>query len=361
MENSKTIVCPNCGAVSTNLDNCEYCGSILVKLASLLQAEGKDVSKELKEIGVGKKVYTNPIILSAVKMHMKQSNKFDTEIYSLFSDRSSPDGYFKQTLFKMELDSFPNSAPILKINFDMTDEHYVRRFHFFENHCDIYQLFEVEQDDCFMKCSLQLDNDVRLTAQLIRYVITGILGFSDAMIGVSTYVELNDIIYLIAPSELNEQLEEFFNRYYLKWETSSKNTTNIKKEQFVETREWMKEFFDINNIHEGVACHGEGYWISEKATKKEINEILNGKSNFIESKVYKKTKDNTNVVTESTIQHKDFNNNPKMPDTSAANFQDIAKQFVETLGKEVQAKTNIKLSSLIIAFLIFLVIILLVI
>ena len=360
MENSKTIVCPNCGAVSTNLDNCEYCGSILVKLASLFQAEGKDVSKELKEIGIGKSVYTNPIILSAVKMHIKQSNKYDTEIYSKFSYRSSHDRC-EQTRIKIELCSFHNSAPILKIFFDMTDEHDNRRFNFFENYCDIYQLFEVEQDDCWMNCSLQLDNDARLTAQLIMYVITKILGFSDAKIAVSTYVELNDILYLIAPTELNEVLEERFNSDYLKWENSGKNTINVKKEQFVTTRNWIRTFFILNAEYDGVVHHGMGYWISEKATKKDINEILNGKSNFTESKVYKKTKDNTNVVTESTIQHKDFNNNPKTSDTSSANLQDIAKQFGEALKNEVQTRTNIKLSSLIIAFLIFLVIILLVI
>lgn len=357
MENSKTIVCPNCGAVSSNLDNCEYCGSILVKLASLFQAEGKDVSKELKEIGIGKSVYTNPIILSAVKMHIKQSNKYDTEIYSKFSYRSSHDKS-EQTSIGIELSSFHNSAPILKIFFDMTDEHYNWRFNFFENYCDIYQLFEVEQDDCWMNCSLQLDNDVRLTAQLIMYVITKILGFSDAKITVSTYVELNDILYLIAPTELNEQLEECFNSDYLEWENSGKNTINVKKEEFVTTRNWQRTFFYLNALYDGVDNHGMGYWISEKATKIEINEILNGKSNFIESKVYKKTKDNTNVVTESTIQHKDFNNNPKTSDTSVANLKDIAKQFGETLGKEVQAKTNINITHWIIIVLILVIIIL---
>lgn len=41
----QSIVCPNCGANPTNHQNCEYCGSFLIKFA----AEGRDISNYLKD------------------------------------------------------------------------------------------------------------------------------------------------------------------------------------------------------------------------------------------------------------------------------------------------------------------------
>ena len=80
MGNSKTIVCPNCGAVSSNLDNCEYCGSIMVRIASIFQEEGKDVSKELKKLGIEKSAYVNPVMLEAIEKCVIQCQKYNTEI-----------------------------------------------------------------------------------------------------------------------------------------------------------------------------------------------------------------------------------------------------------------------------------------
>ena len=64
----KTLRCPNCGANATNHDNCEYCGSLLVRLVD----NGIDVdaylsghkalpglSKALKEMGFSVKLDTN--------------------------------------------------------------------------------------------------------------------------------------------------------------------------------------------------------------------------------------------------------------------------------------------------------------
>lgn len=46
MENQiKTVVCPNCGANTTNLHNCEYCGSALVQ-SYITQASGVDAEVE---------------------------------------------------------------------------------------------------------------------------------------------------------------------------------------------------------------------------------------------------------------------------------------------------------------------------
>lgn len=40
----KTIICPNCGATTSNFHNCEYCGSFLVQKASM----GEDMSEYVK-------------------------------------------------------------------------------------------------------------------------------------------------------------------------------------------------------------------------------------------------------------------------------------------------------------------------
>ena len=67
METSKTIICPNCGAVSTNLENCEYCGSILVKIASVLETSSEDTMSEMKNLGFGKSVYVSLRILEKLE------------------------------------------------------------------------------------------------------------------------------------------------------------------------------------------------------------------------------------------------------------------------------------------------------
>lgn len=48
MENQiKTVVCPNCGANATNLQNCEYCNSILVRCYA---AQANGVNFEIEEL-----------------------------------------------------------------------------------------------------------------------------------------------------------------------------------------------------------------------------------------------------------------------------------------------------------------------
>ena len=66
---------------------------------------------------------------------------------------------------------------------------------------------------------------------------------------------------------------------------------------------------------------------------------------------------NDNVSDDSTMQYQDVNNNSNAA-AQSSNLQDIEKQFVEKLGKEVQAKTNINITHWIIIVLILVIIIL---
>lgn len=63
MAEIKTYVCPNCGANTTNTQNCEYCGSLLVRFVE-------------KGIDVNKTSYTNndnvfPYLIEALKQNIK--------------------------------------------------------------------------------------------------------------------------------------------------------------------------------------------------------------------------------------------------------------------------------------------------
>ena len=80
MEQVQTIVCPNCGAVTASNQNCEYCGSMLTKVASILCKEGDDVKASLKDLGFGKSVYVSNNILQAVERTIAQCNKHNTVI-----------------------------------------------------------------------------------------------------------------------------------------------------------------------------------------------------------------------------------------------------------------------------------------
>ena len=80
MEQVQTIVCPNCGAVTASNQNCEYCGSMLTKVASVLCKGADDVKASLKDLGFGKSAYVSSNILRAVKRTITQCNKHNTVI-----------------------------------------------------------------------------------------------------------------------------------------------------------------------------------------------------------------------------------------------------------------------------------------
>ena len=64
----KTIVCPNCGASTTNHQNCEYCGSFLVQKAS----QGVDMSDYVQS----SKTYYNEGFVSVFKGFVDECMRF---------------------------------------------------------------------------------------------------------------------------------------------------------------------------------------------------------------------------------------------------------------------------------------------
>ena len=408
MGNSKTIVCPNCGAVSSNLDNCEYCGSILVKVASILQEEGKDVTKELKELGIEKSAYVNPVMLEAIEKCVIQCQKYNTEIRCCFiydepgelviPPRWSHDLPYVEGKYHIvgpKLIFQPNSAPILEVHFSMNDNYHNSCFKRLEIN-QLATLFEITQAGNTMCCKMQMDNDAKTTAQFISFFFSQIYYKSDDKIETETYVTINEIEYLIATDKQDKILNEKFNDTYsdylkklrgeqyasdrvvkqcdeiiyniLKqlanvsaWELGKKQQLQQRyqdryeliatRKHFINTRYWESIF--RNFIH----AEGGSHWITENTTVEEIKKMAQEVSVAEEPEVVCHDTSNDNVSDDSTMQYQDINNSSNAA-AQSSNLQDIAKQFVETLGKEIQAKTNINITHWIIIVLILVIIIL---
>lgn len=164
MGNSKTIVCPNCGAVSSNLDNCEYCGSILVKIASVLVPSSEDTMSEMKNLGFGKSAYVSPTILEGVEKCISLSERFNiTIVMPLFLEKNP-------LLFRMEFSYSPKTSCALKLCFNMQHAWGTSLFSIIER-SDISEIFEISQNGNWMYGSVVLDNNARTITQFIQYVV----------------------------------------------------------------------------------------------------------------------------------------------------------------------------------------------
>lgn len=310
MDNSKTIVCPNCGAVSSNLDNCEYCGSILVKVASIFHEEGKDVTKQLKELGIGKSVYVNPTILGSVEKNTNRSKRFNTPVECIYPlENKAGDGW----LDNISIIFHPDSTPTLRIKFLMTDYEENRLFKHFEEFCNISRLFEITQVGSLMICSMQMDDDIKTTAQIIVCIIKSPFGLVDNDIFTSEYITLNGAKYLIVTESQRKYCEEWLEISYKKYidyfnrdtyyeselakrdeklceifkESKNVNAWEFAKQQelkrrfkeryneianikhFITTNFWVHEFCKSISYTKYV-CR---YWIGENATEEDIKRI----------------------------------------------------------------------------------------
>lgn len=409
MENSKTIVCPNCGAVSSNLDNCEYCGSIMVRIASIFQEEGKDVFKELKKLGIEKSAYVNPVMLEAIEKCAIQCQKYNTEIrcHFIYDEPGKsvippywaglPHNEGAYHICGPKLIFQPNSAPKLIDSFSMRDNEENSRFKRLENY-RLAKLFEITQGGNYMCCKMQMDNDAKTTAQFISRFFDYIYNTSDSKIVTETYVTINEIKYLIATDEQDKELNEKFNdRYsdYLKilrgenkyasnwaveqcdeiicnilkqlanvsaWEFGKKQQLQQRyqdrydqiatRKHFINTEYWR--YYNRSCFRAEWGC---SHWITENTTVEEIKKMAQEDSVANEPEAISHDTSNDNVSDDSTMQYQDINNSSNAA-AQSSNLQDIAKQFVETLRKEVQAKTNINLTHWIIIVLILVIIIL---
>ena len=162
METNKTLVCPNCGASSANLDKCEYCGSILVKIASVLVPSSEDTKSEMKKLGFGNTLYVDSRILERIEKCISLSERFNiVMIMPLFVHDKH---------FRIELNCTPKTSYVLKLCFNMDDYHGNRFFNMFES-SQISEMFEIFQNGNWMYCSVVLDNDARTITQFIQYIL----------------------------------------------------------------------------------------------------------------------------------------------------------------------------------------------
>lgn len=85
----RTITCPNCGATTTNHHNCEYCGSLLVRL----------ISKELtiEDDIFGEHAYIIPGLEKALEenLYLQEALTPDQTIVTTIEDSNNPDDAFQ--------------------------------------------------------------------------------------------------------------------------------------------------------------------------------------------------------------------------------------------------------------------------
>lgn len=233
MEQVQTIVCPNCGAVTASNQNCEYCGSMLTKVATALCKEGDDVKASLKDLGFGKSAYVSNNILQAVERTIAQCNKHNTviETYTAITewelvgwdirkeitshwlklpktDRSLLGMVVKDPLSMSIISSTPNTPPVLMLKYYMMCSEVNRSYSHFEN-ISIGELFNKQQVGDFMVCTMELDSDSKTSAQLIKYILK-VHGCTEANREFNTFVEINNVKYEISSEkkkEIDKQIE----------------------------------------------------------------------------------------------------------------------------------------------------------
>ena len=233
MEQVQTIVCPNCGAVTTSNQNCEYCGSILTKVASILCDDSDDVKASLKDLGFGTSVYVSSNILRAVERTITQCNKHNTviETYTAITEWELVGGdvrkeltshwlklpktdrlllgmIVKDPLSMSIISSTPNTPPVLMLKYYMMCSEVNRSYSYFED-SSIEELFNKQQVGDFMVCTLELDSDSKTSAQLIKYILEK-HGCTEVNREFNTFVEIDNVKYEISTEkkkEIDKQIE----------------------------------------------------------------------------------------------------------------------------------------------------------
>lgn len=234
MEQVQTIVCPNCGAVTASNQNCEYCGSMLTKVASILCNNSDDVKASLKDLGFGKSAYVSSNILRAVERTITQCNKHNTVIETHttitefeFDEWDVTKGLMLQRLKLSQTDrlllgmsvddplsmsiisSTPNTPPVLMLKYYMMCREANRSYSYFEN-SSIGELFNKQQVGDCMVCTMELDSDTKTSAQLIKYALKELFGKTDVDCIFNTYGIIDGDKYEISSEkkkEIDKQIE----------------------------------------------------------------------------------------------------------------------------------------------------------
>lgn len=162
MEQVQTIVCPNCGAVTASNQNCEYCGSMLTKVATILCKEGEVVETTLKNHGFGKGIYVSRMTQNVINKVLNQCKKHNTKVSS---SKCIND-------VKMTFIAEPDSHVILTLRYPMFKDNSSRLYFSLENEQrQIGMLFNKRQSASFMICSVLLDSNIETAAQFVQFLL----------------------------------------------------------------------------------------------------------------------------------------------------------------------------------------------
>lgn len=190
------MTCPNCGAVSTNLDKCEYCGSILIKIASVLVSSSDDVKEEMKSLGFGETSDISSNIMYAVEKNITNRLKYDdTEISSFLY----PD-------YGVQISLVSSSKSYSKLRLDLSED----KMNCFRD-SKISKLFDT---DGGYYVTMMIDNDVKTIAQLINYIVTRVFEGTDEALSFKNYVHINGVFYEVCIKDGKEVYDKVFKNWF---------------------------------------------------------------------------------------------------------------------------------------------------
>lgn len=172
----KTIVCPNCGANTTNHQNCEYCGSMLVRCYEMMGINEDGNEEDEKEVLklFGKSAYTNEDLCDKVKKIIDLSAKYKTEIrgdvYSYVKEHQRINKHEPyENILTIISDNHRDTLTLI-IKFNMENTYRNRDFGDFEDE-SFSKLFTIEQEGSIMLCSMEIDKNEKTAAKFIKYIV----------------------------------------------------------------------------------------------------------------------------------------------------------------------------------------------
>lgn len=203
----KTIVCPNCGANTTNHQNCEYCGSMLVRCYEMMGID--EDSDEKGKNGVlelfGKSAYTNEYLSERVKKIIDLSAKYGTEIRG---DIYSYVGYDKpyENILTIISDNQRDTLTLI-IKFNMKSAYQNRHFGYFEDE-SFSKLLAIRQEDSIMLCSMEIDKNEKTAAKFIKYIVEEFFSWKDNKYGCRIFGTINGESKEFVPKHLLDSLKK---------------------------------------------------------------------------------------------------------------------------------------------------------
>ena len=147
----KTYVCPNCGANTTNAQNCEYCGSLLVRFVE----KGISLSQQIDEI-YDKSQYI-PGVHNAVVSHWEKREQMLNDY--IVSTMIYPSQYEESSIQILS-----NDTDIMCMDFVLENPEQIAKVKAFPD----YFLLDVrDNDDGSFLASIEFGNDIEYATKFI--------------------------------------------------------------------------------------------------------------------------------------------------------------------------------------------------